>query len=211
MNQMVNNKSKKNKGNLMGGFTLIELMVATSIFVIVMLAAMSSLFMLLDAGKNSRALRLAMDNINFATESMTRSIRMGTNYYCATEGETIPLDKTSYKNCQPATEGGTLVAFVSQPQPQANGETSRMGYYLADVGTDGTKHTLKKCSSSSPDDCAAIVSPDVNIETLKFFVNGSEPDDKEQASVYIMMKGTVMVKGVPSSFSIQTLASQRNF
>ena len=43
-------------------------------------------------------------------------------------------------------------------------------------------------------------------------MTGSEnPDDKTQPSVYIIMEGTVMVKGVPTSFAIQTLASQRNF
>jgi len=57
-----------------------------------------------------------------------------------------------------------------------------------------------------------MVSSDVNIERLKFFVKGAEnPSENTQPSVYIIMKGTVKVKGVPTSFAVQTLASQRNF
>ena len=199
---------KKNKGftptpnfskkrNLVWGFTLIELMVATSIFVVIMLSSMGALFMLLDASKNSRALRFAMDNVNFSMESMTRSIRMGTNYYCGTFD---PTDITSTLNCP---NGNTLISFV--PQSPA---ISRVGYKLtARNDTKGT-YALERCDING---CVPIVSTDVDIEKLKFFVKGSAYDDNKQASVYIIMKGTVLVKGVPTSFAIQTMASQRNF
>lgn len=181
------------------GFTLIELMVATSIFVIIMLAAMSSLFVLLNAGKNSRALRFAMDNVNFSMESMTRSIRMGTNYYCLNAGDIGPTEHlTEGKNCP---SGGTLISFLPQ-----GSTTARVAYkWHIDANSVGV---LQRCDENG--DCVSIISPDVNIEKLKFIVKGSETDDG-QASVYIIMKGTVLVKGVPTSFSIQTMASQRNF
>lgn len=198
---------KKNKGKDRG-FTLIELMVATSIFVIIMLASMGALFTLLDAAKSSRALRTAMDNVNFAMESMTRSIRMGTNYYCVTEGARMPDESIVSEgghNCFP--DGGTLIAFISQPQ---TGETegSLAGYKIANTGD---YRTIQKCTSNNSSDCVSIISSDVNIDTLKFFVKGSAVDDKIQASVYIIMKGTVTTKNGPVSFSLQTMASQRNF
>ena len=192
---MIINNLQKNKG-----FTLVELMVATSIFVVVMLASMSALFILLDSGKSSRALRLAMDNVNFAVESMTRSIRMGTNYYCVTGGGNGigPTDfLNTGKNC---SNGGTAVSFLPQ-----GSTTSRVGYeWHIDSNNKGT---LLRCDANG---CVSIVSSDVNIEQLKFFVKGSEVNDG-QASTYIIIKGTVYVKNVPTSFSIQTLASQRNF
>jgi hypothetical protein len=45
---------------------------------------------------------------------------------------------------------------------------------------------------------------------LKFFVEGSSTTDTKQPSVYIIMKGTVTVKGQLTSFIMQTLASQRS-
>ena len=178
------------------GFTLIELMVATSIFVIVMLSSMSALFILLGAGKNSKALQSAMDNVNFAIESMTRSIRMGTNYYC---GSFSASDLTSTSNCG---SGDYLISFVPQSQ---NGvpATSRVGY-------QNVAGVLKRYDSANTNG-VPIVSPNVFIEELKFFVNGSNPSDSKQASVYVVMKGTVTTQNGPVSFSLQTLASQRNF
>jgi prepilin-type N-terminal cleavage/methylation domain-containing protein len=188
---------KIKKQQINKGFTLIELMVATSIFVVIMLSSMSSLFIMLDATKSSKALRFAMDNVNFAMESMTRSIRMGKNYYCVEAGDTMPSEIDVSNDC---LEGGTLLSFV--PQESA----SRVGYKIASVaGSD--YHTIERCDTYG---CVPIISPNVDIDRLKFFVRGSADDDI-QASVYVIIKGTVMVKGAPTSFAIQTMASQRNF
>ncbi|HLP86800.1 MAG TPA: type II secretion system protein [Candidatus Paceibacterota bacterium] len=192
-------QNTKNNNN---GFTLIELMVATSIFVVIMLGSMSSLFVLLDAGKNSRALRFAMDNVNFAMESMTRSIRMGTNYYCVDTSAGISMD-SHLEDSMDCPTGETFVAFVPQQTT-----TSRVGYRLTSRNDERNTHSLQRCDING---CVDIVSPDVDIEKLKFFVNGSNNNDNTQASVYIIVKGSVLVKEVPVSFSIQTLASQRNF
>ncbi len=189
---------KQNQQRNRNGFTLIELMVATSIFIIIMLSSMSSLFIMLNAAKSSKALRFAMDNVNFAMESMTRSIRMGKNYYCVQAGDTMPSDPDVTNNCP---SGGTLLSFV--PQESA----TRVGYMIASV-PNTSYYTINKCDDISG--CVPIISPDVNIERLKFFVKGSA-DDNIQASVYIIIKGTVMIKGVPTSFAVQTMASQRNF
>jgi len=180
------------------GFTLIELMVATSLFVVIMLSALGSLFMLLDESKNSRALRFAMDNVNFAMESMTRSIRMGTDYYCLSSG-VVSLSITGSKDCHAINGGGSLLIF--SPQGSSG---SRVGYQLEN-------NSIERYDSQNTSG-VSITSPDVKIESLKFFVDGADGTiPNTQPSVYLIMKGTVMVKGKPTSFSIQTLASQRNF
>lgn len=189
--------------NLVSGFTLIELMVATTIFIVVMVASMGSLFTLLDASKGSKALRSAMDNVNFAMDSMTRSIRMGTNYYCGDSNSNIMVSTETKHDCP---VGETGFSFV--PQNDGGASDYRIGYILSKYN-DSDNYTLKKCYSTSSN-CVSIISPEVNIKKLKFFVKGAEEDQK-QASVYIIMKGTVVIKGVETSFAIQTLASQRNF
>ena len=179
------------------GFTLIELMVATSLFVVIMLSALSALFMLLDESKNSRALRLAMDNVNFAMESMTRSIRMGSNYYC---GSVVLSDLTGTLGCP---SGGDTVSFV--PQPQGSDPVSYRTKYRFE------NNTLKRYDAINQSGIS-MISPDVKIESLKFFVKVPDINNMYiQPSVYIIMRGTVTVKGVPTYFAVQTLASQRNF
>lgn len=178
-------------------------MVATSIFVVIMLASMGALFTLLDASKTSRALRFAMDNVNFAMESMTRSIRMGTDYYCAPAetGASPELIPVSTQDCvPPEVNSGTLIAF----KPQDPSATNKILYQL-----DSVTKSIQVMKDGST--WTSITSPDVQIDRLRFIVKGSAPDDNIQPSVYIIMKGTVLVKGIPTSFAIQTLASQRNF
>ncbi len=197
------NKFKKIK-NKERGFTLVELMVATTIFVVIIISSIGSLLVLLGASKDSRGLRFAMDNVNFAMESMTRSVRMGINYYCATDPTvSIPTDSETFNNCP---GGGTLLSFI----PQANTASPRVTYKLKtrEPSNPNSTRTIERCDGNN---CVEIVSSDINIDTLKFFVIGADPLDAIQAKVYILLKGTVMVKDKPSSFMIQTLASQRNY
>lgn len=185
------------------GFTLVELMVATSIFVVIIISSIGSLLVLLGASKDSRGLRFAMDNVNFAMESMTRSVRMGVNYYC---GVTTPGDLDSVQDCE---TGGNLLSFVPQdPDPIQPQERIT---YRRHTRANGT-NTIQRCVGTDDSKCIEIISSDINIEKLKFFVEGSDSvNDQEQAKVYIILKGTVTVKEKDTSFMIQTLASQRNY
>lgn len=193
----MNKKYKQNNK----GFTLIELMVAIFVFTSIMVVAMGSMLTALSTVKEARALRFAMDNVGFATESMTRTIRMGTGYYCA-EGETgINLGNNDLvtKDCE---SGGTLLALKPQ------GSSGSYIAYKQHAKGDGS-YDLERCDDNGG--CVSIVSPDVRITKLRFFVNGSNPYDEIQASVYVVMKGEVTVRGAVTQFSLQTMASQRNY
>lgn len=180
---------KKNKG-----FTLIELMVASAVFAVIMLVLVGALMITLNSAKSSRALRFAMDNVNFAMESMARSIRMGTNYTCVNGGTINISASPAPSDCT----DGSFLAFIPQNRP----EDYRVGYQVE----NGVLNRYD--NSNNP---VSIVSPDVRIEKLNFTVRGSDSSDGIQASVYIMMKGSVTVQGKPMPFSLQTMASQRNF
>ncbi|HPK13991.1 MAG TPA: type II secretion system protein [Candidatus Paceibacterota bacterium] len=182
-------KKYKNKEK---GFTLIELMVATSIFSMVMLASLGALFTLLGASKNSRATHTAMDNVNFALESMTRSIRMGSKYYCG-----LPESLTQGKNC--IDTPGTAISFLPQgtdPKP--------VSYKLA---SNNNGNTIERCKEQ---DCVQVISDAVDVKELSFYVAGAE-DEAEQPRVFIKLKGEVKVKEEIIPFFIQTFISQRNY
>jgi type II secretory pathway pseudopilin PulG len=182
--------------NISAGFTLIELMVATSIFISIMLMAMGTLIISSDTNKRAEQLRLSMDNVNFAMESMTRSIRMGSNYYCSDSN--IPLDLSSGGNDCP--NGGKIFTFT--PADNMN----KMGGNL--IAYQLSEDSLQRCSDSS--NCENMTSPGVKIDYLRFFVNGTSTGDFMQPSAYIVMKGSVTVKGETTSFALQTMASQRS-
>ena len=71
------------------GFTLIELMVAMSLFAIVMVMSMSSVFTIISANRKAQALSSVIDNLNFAVESMTRTIKTNKDYSFGATDESI--------------------------------------------------------------------------------------------------------------------------
>lgn len=187
------------------GFTLVEIMVATSIFMMIMLVALGALITSSDAAKKAQSMRSAMDNVNFAMESIVRSLRSGTDYTCVNSSSfTLPASATA--DCPIGSLGGIAVIF--KPAKHLDADTA---YVLKDRA-NGTK-VLQRCFYSSINvttSCLDIVSPDVDINQLSFFVNGSDLADKVQPSVYILIKGSVIFKGESNTFAIQTNVSQRS-
>jgi type II secretory pathway pseudopilin PulG len=182
--------------NKIGGFTLIELMVSMSIFMIVMIMALGSLMNISNVAKKSRSLHQAMDNVNFAMESMTRSLRTGRNYDC---GPVSSIGDNATNSCP---TGDDSISFISQSNTSNDKDAS---YTLAGG-------SLQKCilNSSNVEECVDMTSSDVVVESLKFYVNGADPGDQLQPSVYISMKGSVKIGVEKTEFSLQTFVSQRN-
>ncbi|MFA7192021.1 MAG: type II secretion system protein [Candidatus Paceibacterota bacterium] len=183
--------------NKMGGFTLIELMVSMSIFMIVMIMALGALVNISNVAKKSRALHQAMDNVNFAMESMTRSLRTGSNYDCGS----TDLSTQDTDDCP---SGEDSISFISQNKDSTSNK---------DVAYDLSNGALRKCvlNSFNSKECVNMTSSNVKIENLKFYVTGSDPIlDQIQPSVYISMKGSVSVGSEKTEFALQTFVSQRN-
>src|SRR5262249_17340095 len=92
------------------GFTLIEIMVAVSIFAVVMLVGVGALLTMVEVNKRAQGINSVMNNLNAAVEQMSRSIRVGSNYYCGDTAEVPPLTViNTTRDC--ATNGGLLFAF----------------------------------------------------------------------------------------------------
>ena len=61
------------------GFTLIELMVSVALFAIVVMISMTAILSVVDSTKKAQSMKSVMNNLNFALETMTRSIKTGTD------------------------------------------------------------------------------------------------------------------------------------
>src|SRR3989338_4425457 len=70
----------KNKKSKIGGFTLIELMVALGGFMVVMTMTLSAFLNIIDIQKKTEAFRKVNDNLNFAMEAIMREVREGKSY-----------------------------------------------------------------------------------------------------------------------------------
>ncbi len=188
---------KRNLSKLNNGFTLVEIMVATSIFMMIMLMALGMLVSISDQAKKSRALRTAMDNVNFAMESMTRSLRMGTLYTC---GSSETFNSSVGVDCS-----GGDVALSFAP---ATITLSRTAAYKH--GTVLGKGVIAFCTTTATPACTSLTSSDVDIQKLTFFLSGSTLADKIQPNIYILVKGVVTTKLGETPFAIQTFVTQRS-
>lgn len=189
------------KFNHNSGFTLIELMVATSIFMMVILSALGALMITSNAAKESKALRYAMDNVNFAMDTMTRNIRLGSDFHCTDPLPGILVPVNTPLDCP---LGKSRIIFTKPDSPMGSFDVS---YQIA-FGPKGG-HVVEKCDSKAG--CAPITAPEVDITDLKFVVRGSDPVDYIQPSVEILLQGNVTISGKVTTFSLQSLASQRTF
>ncbi|MEI6660160.1 MAG: prepilin-type N-terminal cleavage/methylation domain-containing protein [bacterium] len=197
----ISSRTKGASPKLTTGFTLVELMVSTSIFVIIMLMALGSLVVASDSSRKSESLRSAMDNVSFAMEDMSRSLRVGKDYSCVAAGSSVVLPVAANNDCTlSGNVGGGAIVFT----PAGHLTARDTAYKRAGSGP----YSLQKCDTVN--NCIDLTSPDVDVQVLKFFVKGSDSADNTQPSVYIIMKGRVKVKDQYASFAIQTLASQRS-
>jgi len=77
------------------GFSLIEILVSIAIFSVVMVTAAGALLATIDANHKAQAIQLAMNNLGFALESMSRVIREGNSYYANGVSSSFSFKRTS--------------------------------------------------------------------------------------------------------------------
>ena len=177
------------------GFTLVEMIVATALFSVIMLVSVGALLSLIDANRKAQALHLVINNLNIALDSMVRSIRMGSSYHCG---------GGNYATTQDCTSGDTVFAFESFGGDPDDAQDQWV--YLYDPGT---KRVYK--SEDSGLHSFAITAPSVLIDSMEFYVVGTDRGDSEQPKVVIALKGTVGAEKVKTktTFHIQATAVQR--
>jgi len=166
------------------GFTLIELMVAMSIFIVVMTISMGSILGVFDANRKSRSLKTVLNNLNLAVESMSKEMRFGKNYHCGSGTVTVP------QNCP---SGDTLMSFLSSDNIQI---TYRLN-----------NQTIEKKLDNS--DYIAVTAPEIVIDDLTFYTLGAGTGNTLQPKVIIKIQSHAGADTGRSDFTLQTLVSQR--
>ncbi len=210
-------KSMYNRTMEKRGFTLVEVLVATAIFVVVMLVAITALLASQRSAKQGQAIRSALDNIQFTLESITRSGRLGTQYTCIPSGATY-VNISGGQDCATAPLSVTSgVGFAFALYDPILTTTDGYAFYLGTktggggaifrcVVRNGTSITF-----GSTGGCVAVTSPDIDVMAFTTVVEGADMSDGIQPSVKIIIEGKAIVSGVQTPFFIQTLVSQRQF
>ncbi len=184
------------------------MLVSVAIFAIVMTIALGSLLAMSESNRKAQSLKSVINNLNFALDSMSRSIRTGTTYHCdTTQGggvrdcTNLPASSFSFV----AADAATNVAYRL--------ESADRVICTQPVGTVGC---ITRSINSGV--YAAITSPEVVVSTLLFYVTGAE-SAAIQPKVTILLSGYVKSGGAEvacdaagakaSCFNLQTSVTQR--
>jgi prepilin-type N-terminal cleavage/methylation domain-containing protein len=190
-------KKRQNKG-----FTIIETMIAMTIFLIVIMIGSGALINAYSVGNKSKGMRTIMDGLSAAMDEMAREIRMGSHYRC--DNFSGSVEPQSGEDCWVLVfekAGGD----VEDPLDQV--VYFRFGNPLG---------TLAKLNYSSLGTPIQLLPDEVRITAGGFSVLGAEPPeingggDQQQPFVVIRLVGTITYKRTTTPFSLQTSISQRS-
>lgn len=167
------------------GFTLIELMVAVSIFAIVMVISMGAILTVVDGNRKNQTMQVAITNLNFAVESMTRSIKTGYNYDINNACQSVTLN-------------------ISEDQGGPAGD-DQVIYSLREFG-DGNENDGLYLDNQDTGYAGFITAPDLNITELCF----RETTDFQPAMMIVIRGETTGSKeGINTAFNLFTSVTQR--
>ena len=178
-----------------------ETMIATSLFIIIVMSGMGALMNANRLHQKSQDMRSILDNLSFVMEEISRHLRVGYNYHCFEMGDAIPGTEADLpKSC----ENGVGISFQS-----TIGGGGQWTYF---IGGDG--RVYKSVDGSIP---IPLTTDEVHIDIASAFsVLGAEipaadgSGDKQQPFVTIRLVGSITSKdGIVTPFKLQTSVSHR--
>ncbi|MDO8500168.1 MAG: prepilin-type N-terminal cleavage/methylation domain-containing protein [bacterium] len=165
------------------GFSLLEMMISTGIFSVVILTAVGAMLSLNQAQIKAQNVQNIQDNIRFTLEAMTKELRTGMNYNPVSCG----------------VHGCTEIDFNRQ-------EGTLVGYCL-DSGVIKRFVSPVICASGSPVTSSAVV-----IDTLYFYVTGRIPgpaDGQPRITVTIAAHSVNPTLRLNTALNIETTVTAR--
>lgn len=185
-------------------FTLIELLVSVTIFSIVMLISTGSLLSMVEANRKAQSLKAVVNNLSFALDQMSRTLRDGRTFHCGSG------DVTAMKDCP---EGATLIALE-----KFGGRSSiATDQYIFCLGSPTTNQcdpvngtAILRSTTGVGGPYYPITAPEVTITRLVFYVAGSAKNDGTQPRVIMILRGIAGVNArTQTEIRLQTTMAQR--
>ncbi len=196
--------------NKVRGFTLLEMIVATSVFMIAMVIIVGSLVSLNEESRKARTVRIVTDNLSAAVDSMSRNMRMGSAYHCgcgtsgtpSTPGDTTFPDGPRSCIMTDSLGNGGDVCMAFESESGGTGTSSdqvvyRLSNNRIERSTDGGTSYLP------------LTAPEIKITDLRFYVYGVTLSD-DQPVVTMTVRGTAALSAkTATDFNIQTTVEAR--
>ena len=222
-------KNIHTKTNMSSGFTLIEVMIATLLFTVIMIIGMETLLSVTRSHRASQIVHQSLDSVSFAMEDMARNIRLGTTFSCANANVLTANPQDCLSTTNQYISVGKKLTFEPFNGDPANA-SDQMSYWIAQTGSNPSDpYTLYKSSTGDSGTTLdlgmykSILSPNIALDSFKsgFVVVGACPKavvlsytncsvpDLQQVRIVLRLVGTVTYQDITLPFDIQTTITPR--
>lgn len=188
------------------GFSLIEVLVSLSLFIVVITMGIGSLLVLINANAKAQNIQSAVGNVQFALDSMAREIRTGQAYYCSNSSATdITGGFVQVNDC--VNQGIYLSIIEGGDSLTSGASNNRLAYRYNSVD----RTIERKIGSGS---WLSLTDPSVSIDHMHFQVIGSATKSQNgsivQPNVTIYIAGSIAgVSATDADFTLQTTVTKR--
>ena len=219
---MYNNNKRIRKGGLLTGFTLVEMLVAIAVFMSVMVIAMGSFISILNASRKSQAMKIVVDNVTFAVDSISRSMKVGNDYKCASsiDGSTFTFGSDD------CASGTNVFQYYDISNNKYVQYIFLKSSYLREHGGENEGNIQRRYCVGDNTDCdttggwQSLTGPinSIDIKNMKFYVLGTGTEaetrnasrTRKQPRVIITVEGSSgdVTQMSTTNFMLQTTISQ---
>ena len=172
----------RSETNSNSGFTLIEILVSTVLFVLVSGSIIGTYTYIMRINQRSQAIRTASDNARYLLEYLTREVRNGKILY----------------DSRPSMCGSGAIPMPSLYLPIVNVEGEKECFYVggtngASVDANGTNLWVQKTVGSVTYPPVLVNSQGIQIQKLKFLIT---PSTDPYAGVGVARQESVTITGL---------------
>lgn len=206
--------SKKNRTYIHSskGFTIIELMIAMTIFIVVATVGIGAIVNAMSQYHATKNIRTVTDNLNYVIEDIARNVRLASQVRCVTNpGE--QWDDAYDGNGDIMGQNCFGSASIPKNKMIFRGVTgSDIMYTISEDGSTSGFQIYKQIGGfkNAPQDATSITPPNVEIDPLLSGFTVRNADVKEQQTVVtIRLAGKITYKNIISDFAIQTTVTPR--
>ena len=204
---------KIHRSSLNAGFSLLEMLVALTVFTIAIFISTGMLLTLSQAQEHATAFQNLQDNMRFALDSMGKSILVGKNYRCFAAPLADPPgfaitdanangDLDGLEIADNCNFGSGVSTFAYQSFPTPTYPLGRLIVYQMSGN--------KIMRSVNNGNFVAVTDPLFEVDRLLFYATGPAANDQYQPKVTILIHAFLPVRqGSPIDLNLETTVSQR--
>jgi hypothetical protein len=196
------------KGVRSEGYTIIETMIAVSLFVVIVLVGTNALLNANLVHQKSQDGRTILDSLGFAMDELSRNLRTAYTYHCFVNADEILPEPLSALNYPKSCSQGQGLSFETD-SGDANDFNDQEIYYLSEGGLwklSGPYGGTVVPTRLTPEEV------ELDMDLSGFSIFGAEAPgggDEQQPFVTIKLSGEIKFKNTATSFSLETSVSQR--